>query len=172
MDRQNFIIVFGCGPGYNVKADTRMIKDIADTMLEKYEKIHFTLTFPDVLDDLFSGDATFEMSASNTIQPLKIFYIHNVVTHSTAIIFVDENYRYDIKKGKVAEDMLKTYLNFEEVVTYVGLSKSQMIEKLDLMQCFADCFHHRKHNKDKPTRRNWLLLIAIINIGCFFPVET
>ena len=65
--RQNFVLIFGCAPGYTVKAKTKMIQEISDIMLKKFEKINFSLTIPNVFDDMYSGDATFEMSASNTI---------------------------------------------------------------------------------------------------------
>ena len=65
-----------------------MVKVISDTLIEKLEPINYSSTFPDVLDDLYSTDANFEMISSNTIQPLKIFYLLNIVTHQIAIIFV------------------------------------------------------------------------------------
>lgn len=50
VDPSNFILVFGCEPAAGVKANTQMIKEITDLMLETYEKDFFSLTFPRVLD--------------------------------------------------------------------------------------------------------------------------
>ena len=82
-------MLFGCAPGMGVLAKTQMVKEIADTMLEKYELVNLSLTFPQAFEDLYSGDANFEMATSNTIQPMRIFYRYNVVTISQAVIFVN-----------------------------------------------------------------------------------
>ena len=124
-----------------------MIKEITDLMLEAYERNFFSLTFPKVLDQMYSGDANFETSASNTLQPLRIYYSHNVVTHSVGIIFVNGNAFYDSvsrRKAKVAEALLKTDLSIQEVKTFRDLSKSQIIEKMDLIQCRVDDFERKK----------------------------
>ena len=65
-----------------------MVKEMTYTLIEKLELTNYSSTFPQVLDDLYSADANFEMISSNTIQKLKIFYRYNIVTHQIAIIFV------------------------------------------------------------------------------------
>ena len=65
-----------------------MVKEISQTMLQNFEFTNYWLLFPKVFDDLHSADANFEMASSNTIQPMKIFYIFNIVTHQIAVIFV------------------------------------------------------------------------------------
>ena len=140
-------------------------------MLETYEKVYFTLTFPSVFDHMYGSDANFEMAASNTIQPLRLLYIHNIVTHTLAVIFINgakhEYFRKSVKEGK---QLLSDKLKFDEVRTYADLSKSQMIEKMDLLQCEVDCFDAKK--KRKPERHHWIQLLAIFNIGFNFNVET
>ena len=64
-----------------------MVKELTNSMLEKYEMINFSVTLSIVFEDLYSADANFEMASSNTIQPLKIFYRHNIVTHKIAVVF-------------------------------------------------------------------------------------
>ena len=53
---------------------------------------------------------------------------------------------------------------------YVDYSKSQIIEKLDLLQCEIDLFDAKK--KKKPDRSNWLQVVAILNIGDKYCLDT
>ena len=108
-----------------------MVKEITENMLEKYETVNFSLTFPQVFEDLYSDDANFEMASSNTVQPLKIFYRHNIVTHKIGAVFVNGckfSFRGFAKEflkwGKTAEDLLKEDLEFEDLTVWKDLSKS------------------------------------------------
>ena len=44
-----------------------MVKEITDILLDKLELINYYVLIPDAFDDLYSGDANFEMASSNTI---------------------------------------------------------------------------------------------------------
>ena len=65
---------------------------------------------------------------------------------------------------------------------YVDFSKSQVIEKLDMIQCEVDEFerkkakpktkHAKKKTTDKPPKKEWLLVVAIFNIGFIIPWMT
>ena len=105
--------------------------EIIDAMFQKCELVNYTVTFPNVFEDLYSADANFEMVASNTIIPCKIFQIHNIVTNKIAVIFVNGcNVKtFDFKKkflrwSKAAEHLLRVNLKFPDVVVYKDLSKS------------------------------------------------
>ena len=105
--------------------------EIIDAMFQKCELVNYTVTFPNVFEDLYSADANFEMVASNTIIPCKMFQIHNIVTNKIAVVFVNGcNFEYDyfgktfLGWAKAAEHRLKTNLEFPDVVVYKDLSKS------------------------------------------------
>ena len=66
-----------------------MIQDVTDAMNLSYNKINFSLDFPQCFDDLKGRDANFENIASNTMQNLRLLLQENVVTHSWATIFVN-----------------------------------------------------------------------------------
>lgn len=82
-------MIFGSPPGLGVNADTNMVSDIAVIFEHQYEKDFLTLLIPACFEDLTSKDANMEMMVSNTIQPMRLPYISNVVTHAIGIIFVD-----------------------------------------------------------------------------------
>ena len=103
-----------------------MVREFTKTMLEKYETVNFTLTLSQVFEDLYSADANFEMASSNTVQPLKMFYRYNIVTHKIGVIFVHGT-KLDrfIRKGiKPAKDLLKEHLEFDDVTIWKDLSKA------------------------------------------------
>ena len=85
---QHFALIYGCAPGLGVLANTKMIDDVTDALLHKYDKESLTCEFPSVFDDLAGSDTNFEMVASNTMQTLKLFYSHNIVSKSTGVVFV------------------------------------------------------------------------------------
>ena len=60
------------------------------------------------------------MVTSNTIQPIRLCFHYNIVTHSIAIIFVNTNckglkYKNAEKKGQLTENLLNKVLNFDDV---------------------------------------------------------
>ena len=64
-------------------------------------------------------------------------------------------------------------------MVYKDLSKSQMVEKLDLIQCEADDFEQEKNKEvdteseeDKQKRQDRILAVAIVNIGWIIPWTT
>ena len=129
-------MLFGSPPGLGVAANTDMAKEISEIFSVRYEKKFFTLHVPSCFDDLFSKDANIEMVASNTIQPLRLTYCHNTVTFAIGIIFI--NYTYIREEAVNAKKLLLEELGFNEVNVYVCLSKGQIIEKMNLLQCRAE----------------------------------
>ena len=86
---QNLILIFGCAASKTVKAETGMVNEIADAFNTRFSTEDLTLQIPSVFENLTSQDAKLEMSISNTVQPLKLFYEHQVVSDSIAYVFVN-----------------------------------------------------------------------------------
>ena len=116
---------------------------------------------------------------SHTLLPLRLLYINNQVTRSIGVVFINSwNYikydddlsmaKPDFEVGKTAVDLLYK-LAFDEVTLFVALSKSQCIEKLDLLQCTVDEFSEGEADH---AGAQHALAIAIITIGKAFNFET
>ena len=136
-------------------ADTNMVIEVAKIYDTYYNKESFTLAIPDCFNDMQSKDANFEMSVSNTTQPLYLEYEYDVVTNTLALIFVNpqglhENMRSNepaevtkarhLEKGKIAKKLFTEEFNFQEVDVYTSLPKAQIIEQLKLTKYHAQRF--------------------------------
>ena len=103
-----------------------MAPDIAAIFEHQYEKDFLTLLIPTCFEDLSSKYANLEMVVANTIQPMRLPYVSNVVTHAIGIIFnnyaIKDNKIFS-KHTKVAEKLLKDELNCEDVYKFTRLSK-------------------------------------------------
>ena len=68
-----------------------MVSEIVDAFTNRFNRDTLTLCLPDAFEHLKSNEKSlkFEMSVSTTIQPLKLFYVHNIVTKKVAYIFVN-----------------------------------------------------------------------------------
>ena len=86
----NMIMVFGCPPALGVNAKTKMIQDVRDALITRFNKMNLTCDIPQVFEHLKGKDVNFEMITSNTMQNLQLQYRHNIVAKSRAIIFVTE----------------------------------------------------------------------------------
>ena len=94
-----------------------MVKDVVKVLLTKYDPKTMTIELPNAFEHLKGQDANFEMVTSNTIQPIKLSYSHNIVARSIATIFVNTDcngLQYIIAEEK-GESMQKL---FEEVLEY------------------------------------------------------
>ena len=89
--------------------------------------------FPTLLEDIYSKRDSFDVASASTLEKLRIIYEENLVTSSLAVIFVSEAKGKFIEKARIAEKLFEELLGFEEVRVYIGLTKSQIIEKLDLI---------------------------------------
>ena len=65
-----------------------MVKDVTEAFLFKFDRDSLTCEFPAIVSDLVGTDTNFEIVSSGTLQTLKIFYEHNFVKKSAAVIFV------------------------------------------------------------------------------------
>lgn len=72
--QKNFILIFGAPPNIGIRANSRMIYELAEAMVSKYDQVYLTLKIPAVFNDLYSEDASIEMIASSTLKPLTLFY--------------------------------------------------------------------------------------------------
>ena len=98
-----------------VLADTTMIQDLSNVLKSQYDRTTFSIEFPDCFNDLLGNDASFEMALSNTLQPLRLIYEHNVVTDSIGVIFIhtrlgNKAYEGAIEKGEKYQKLLKEVL--------------------------------------------------------------
>ena len=84
---QNFYCAFGCSPNATVKGNTQMVMDVVKILLEEYSREDFSIQIPDCFDSLQGTDANFELVTPLTTQPTKVYYQHNVVSKSIAVIF-------------------------------------------------------------------------------------
>ena len=64
-DEQNFIFLYGCRPSAGVKANTTMVKDILNALINSADRINFTVLLPQALDQLKGSDASFETASSS-----------------------------------------------------------------------------------------------------------
>ena len=163
-----------------------MVKEFTEALFDKVEKTNYSVVIPQAFDNLYSNDANFEMASSNNIQPLKLFFLYNIVTHKISVVFVhgckSDYGKYFLEWLEKAVDLLENFLKFSDVKVFKDLSKSQVIEKLDLIQCEAEDFEQQKSKPDadnneenkaeQPIRQDSLLVVAIVNIGCFIPWMT
>ena len=98
----NYLFYFRNKPALGHKFNTRMAQDIAEILNTKYERKNFSLTLPDAFDFM----PGIEKVASNSLQPLKLFYEHRRVTDSIAVIFVNKvDECACIKNGKKARKL-------------------------------------------------------------------
>ena len=54
-------------PGVGVQADTKMMSEVANAMMTKFDKEDKTLMVPQVYETMFSVDANIEIITSSTI---------------------------------------------------------------------------------------------------------
>ena len=64
---QNFLILYGCRPMMGVLGDTKMIKDMRDILIKRYDRVTFSVQIPACFEDMKGQDNNFEMTASNTL---------------------------------------------------------------------------------------------------------
>ena len=58
----NFIFMYGTQPSKIVHKDTKMIEEVANIILKKYDKKLFGLRIPRCFDDLMRVEANFEIT--------------------------------------------------------------------------------------------------------------
>ena len=140
-----------------------MIMDVVQVMDKDYDHRYFSIQLIDCFDDLVGRDANFEIVASQTLQPVKLHFSHNVVTESIAVIFLNTNlkglkYGGGPERASMLENLFKEVLEFDTVKVHTDLKKEQIREVLESLKKRADDFEATKGEKD-------ILTIAISNVG-------
>ena len=93
---EKFAFVFGCRPSFAVKADTAMVEDICTVLIKNLNRESMSVIFPDFLNSLIGKDAAFELVASSTLPPLKLFY--NSASEFRCYIFVHSGYKSNVRE--------------------------------------------------------------------------
>ena len=109
-----------------------MVKEIEDTLSNRFDKDTLKLEMPQALENLKGNDSKVEVVMSNTIQPINLFYAHNIVTESIAYIFVNTEskglqYKNAVQRGESAHELFNNILEFQVVVVFTDLSKTEII---------------------------------------------
>lgn len=155
--RENVLLLFGCRPSLGVDAETTMVRDLVKTLISRLDKETLSVTFPKVLDQMSGSDASFEMSASNTIKPMQMFYNHNIASHKYGLVIVNTTisnngknlpWKNAAQNGTDASNMLKVTFGFKDVVVLTDATKDQIIAAYDTMQKKVDTFEKDKKKKE------------------------
>ena len=65
-----------------------MCADISDAYLNEFDKDTMTCDFPLILKNIAAKDAAFEMVTSNSLQTLRLPYLHLPIETTCAVVFV------------------------------------------------------------------------------------
>ena len=95
--------MYGCKPSKAVLAETSMVADITNTLVNRFDRNTLSLKIPAAFEHLKGNDANFEMVTSNTLQPLNLHFHHNIITKSVAYIFVSEKCKSQIPIEEILE---------------------------------------------------------------------
>ena len=134
-----------------------MVRDLVKTLIGRLDKESLSVTFPKVLDQMSGSDASFEMSASNTIKPMQMFYDHNIATHKYGLVLVNTTinnngknlpWKNAAQNGTDASNMLKVTFGFNDVVVLTDATKDQIIAAYDTLQKKVDTFESNKKRKE------------------------
>jgi hypothetical protein len=134
MHCKNIIFISNTKDSMQRGGKSHMVSDLINTLLKRLDRQTLSIQFPDVISQLHEQVSTsFEMSCSNTIMPLKLFYSHNIVTKTYAAIFVNTHTReleWDkaVEKGEACRHLFERTLEFDQVEVFTNLAKFRMIE--------------------------------------------
>ena len=64
-----------------------MIEDLMDIFESKLESENYSFKIPESIEETTGTDANFEISQSNTLIPISLFYSYNVVLNNLGIVF-------------------------------------------------------------------------------------
>ena len=80
--------MWGCRPSHQVLANTQMVQDLILFLQSQLDRSSLTVQLPQAFEHLKGADANFEMVTSNSIQSIRLFYQHNFVSESVALVLV------------------------------------------------------------------------------------
>ena len=127
-----------------------MAYDVADFISSHFDEIFLSLKIPEDFPGLLGVSGIARnwnpiTDVSKDLQPLTLILNDNMTAKSKCIIFMQyygeklfdsENQ----KKAKTAHKLFSKLLGFDEVNTYVDLSKHQIFEKIAVLQALAEQF--------------------------------
>ena len=104
-----------------------MIPDLIKCLFSRIDWSDLSITFPSVLEQMTTSDCNFEVTASNSIQKAKLFFSHNVATHTLSLTI--HNRGPLMKDGWIRtdhnmRDILLTETSQEEVLAAVETMKT------------------------------------------------
>ena len=104
-----------------------------------------------------------EMSISNTVQPLKLFREHQVVTKSIAYVFVNTSskdlvYKNAEQRGKDAQKLFEEILEFDNVDVCTNFTKAQVLEKLSALERVKEKFEKSREDTEKKVYEQFKIL--------------
>ena len=133
----NYAFVYGCDPTRGVKANTTMIKDLADILSLFYDRKTMAVQFPDCFNDLLGHDANFEMVQSNTLVPMKFIHKANKVMKNQAfgVIFVHTHIHKElgddtILKGKKWSEWRGAFSDNVNLGTFLEIGKEASLDEI------------------------------------------
>ena len=68
----NFIIGWGCEPVFQTDAETTMINHVVDQLNKYYDREKYFVEFPTIFENIKNNDTKLEISASNTLQKVRL----------------------------------------------------------------------------------------------------
>ena len=104
-----------------------MIPDLIKCLLSRIDWSDLSITFPSVLEQMTSSDCNFEVTASNSIQKAKLFFSHNVATHTLSLTIHNTALKDEdgvIVKHEDGDHTLLTNTSPEEVLAAVETMKT------------------------------------------------
>ena len=156
-------------PDSSVELDSKIVQEVANILINSFEKTSFVLQVPDCFDDLNVRNEYYKIVSPRKLQPLRLIYSYNVVTSSVAAIFVhtkanDLAYTGVDDRAMMQYLLFKFVLEFNEVKVYIDEPKEEIIDILDQLKERAEDFRVDKAKMN-------LLAIAIVNVGYFLNLE-
>ena len=130
-----------------------MVADIVDMMETTYDKDTMSLRLPQAFEQLRGKDADFETVSSNSLQPLNLIHNHNVVTRTIVYIFINDScrevpVRRAHERGDIAYKLFQHVYGFQEVTTFLNLTKDEVIDKLKRLKKIAESFEDEVEARD------------------------
>ena len=145
-----------------------MVRDIVKMLTKSFNHDTLTVQLPDSFEQLKGEDSNFEMVTSNTIQPVRLSFRHNIVARSVGVVLVNTHckglsYKNAKEKGESAKKLLKDVFEFDEVRVFTDLTKENIVDKLTALK--KEAKKHEDASKIKDGQSLPVQAIAVIWIG-------
>ena len=152
---ENFCMLFGTKPSRIVALETKMIANVLDHLLLKRDSVRQTVQFPQVLEQVKSDDASFELAVSNSIQKLTLYHrsspfknrYNYTVRKSIGIVFINTKtlgLDYDLKliekRKKNVIGRMSNVWKVDDLRVFEDLTKSEIVKQFELLQNEANQF--------------------------------